>query len=77
MRALDLIREQVARCEAESISILCGPEAILGGLADYSDDPMRFALRANDELTAVRAPLASDTVTSIVGFTEITSGGAL
>jgi hypothetical protein len=39
MYALDLIQERVAWCEAERIAVLCCPEAILGGLADYSENP--------------------------------------
>jgi hypothetical protein len=31
--ALDLVRTQVKRCESECVTILCCPEAILGGLA--------------------------------------------
>jgi hypothetical protein len=46
LHALELIRARVEPCEAEGVSILCCPEAILGGLADYSDDPMRFAIDA-------------------------------
>ena len=34
MEALALIRKRVEWCEAEGVSILCCPEAILGGLAD-------------------------------------------
>ena len=48
MRALDLIREQVARCEEEEISILCCPEAILRGLADFSDNPATFTIQIDD-----------------------------
>jgi predicted amidohydrolase len=43
--AIEFIREQVARCESEGVSILCCPEAILGGLADYSQNPLKFAIR--------------------------------
>ena len=70
--AIELIREQVARCELEAVSILCCPEAILGGLADYSANPYEFAIRTDDgQLDQILAPLASDTVASIVGFTEL------
>ena len=70
--AIHLIQERVAWCESEGVSILCCPEAILGGLADYSEDPARFAIRTdNSQLAKVLAPLASETVTSIVGFTEL------
>jgi predicted amidohydrolase len=78
MRALDLIREQVALCEEEGIPILCCPEAILGGLADFSDNPAPFAIRTdNRQLASVLTPLASDRVTCIVGFTELGCDGAL
>lgn len=76
--ALDLIQERVARCEAEGISILCCPEAILGGLADYAEIPYRFAISAdNGQLDSVLAPLASNTVTTIVGFTELGADRAI
>ena len=72
MDALNLIQERVAWCEAEGVSILCCPEAILGGLADYGDNPVRFSIRTDgDHLSRVFAPLASDSVTTIVGFTEL------
>jgi predicted amidohydrolase len=73
MDALGLIQKRVAWCEAEGVAILCCPEAILGGLADYAENPSEFAIAA-DELDSVFAPLASDTVTTIVGFTEATDG---
>ena len=76
--ALDLVRIQVERCEIEGVTILCCPEAILGGLADYSDNPMDFAIGADSgRLDAMLAPLASSTVTTIVGFTEYAKGGRL
>src|SRR5215469_8218421 len=78
MLALDLIRAQVRRCEAEEIAILCCPEAILGGLADYSEDPARFAMKSgSDQFAAALECMASDTVTSIIGFTELAGDGAL
>lgn len=78
IHALDLIREQVAWCEEEGVSILCCPEAILGGLADSSDNPVTFAIRTdNGQLASVLAPLASDKVTCILGFTELGCDGAL
>ena len=76
--ALGLIRKRVEWCEAQGVAILCCPEAILGGLADYAADPTEFAIDANgDQLTRALAPLASDTVTTIVGFTEMTGTGQL
>jgi predicted amidohydrolase len=78
MDAIGLIRSRVAWCEAEGVSILCCPEAILGGLADYSAHPTQFALAADTgALEAALAPLASDTVTTIVGYTELADGGRL
>ena len=76
MDALGGIRKQIERCEAEQVSILCCPEAILGGLADYAEKPREFAICAG-RLNAVLAPLASDTVTSIVGFTELVDDGRI
>lgn len=76
MQALGLIRTRVEQCEAERISVLCCPEAILGGLADYSEDPAQFAVSA-DRLDATLAPLSSDIVTTIIGFTELGDGGRL
>ncbi|MEX2300897.1 MAG: carbon-nitrogen hydrolase family protein [Bryobacterales bacterium] len=78
MEALELIRTRVKWCEAEGITILCCPEAILGGLADYAAHPNHFAISADaGRLDAVLAPLASNTVTTIIGFTELASGGRL
>jgi hypothetical protein len=76
MHARDLVQARVRECEAEGISVLCCPEAILGGLADYSANPVQLALRSdNGQLASVLAPLASDSVTSIIGFSELTSDG--
>jgi predicted amidohydrolase len=78
MAAIDLIRQQVLRCETEGIEILCCPEAVLGGLADDADRPSALALSVDDgELLTVLSPLASETVTTIVGFTECDSSGRL
>jgi len=78
MEAIALIREQVDRCEAAGVEILCCPEGVLGGLADYALHPAAFAIDAGgDRLDRVLAPLASDTVTTIVGFTEIDRVGRL
>jgi 5-aminopentanamidase len=69
--ALTLIRERVDWCELEGVEVLCCPEAVLGGLADYAPRPHEIAINVEDgELTTVLAPLASDNVTTIVGFTE-------
>jgi predicted amidohydrolase len=78
MDALGLIRTRVEWCEAHCIAILCCPEAILGGLADYAGHPTQFAIAADrGRLVSALAPLASDTVTTIVGFTELADGGLL
>jgi predicted amidohydrolase len=75
---LPLLREQVARCEADGVAVLCCPEGVLGGLADYVGRPADIALAADaGRLDEVLAPLASDTVTTIVGFTEIDRAGRL
>jgi predicted amidohydrolase len=78
MAALELIRARIDWCEAQRVEILCCPEAVLGGLADYADDPVALALsEKSGQLREVLKPLASDTVTTIVGFTEISAGGHL
>src|ERR1044072_1694629 len=72
---LGLIREQIEKCESEGVEILCCPEGVLGGLADYVDRPAAIAVNVQSgELEKLLAPLASDTVTAIVGFTEIDCG---
>ncbi|HEX2205488.1 MAG TPA: carbon-nitrogen hydrolase family protein [Longimicrobium sp.] len=59
------------------MELLCCPEAVLGGLADHAARPAEIAIDVEGgALEAVLAPLASDRVTAIVGFTEI-SGGRL
>lgn len=78
MEAVDLVRRRVEWCEAEGVEILCCPEAVLGGLADYAARPAGIAIDVEGgELEAVLAPLASDLVTSIVGFTEVDGVGRL
>jgi predicted amidohydrolase len=78
LEAIDLIEERVAWCESEGVSILCCPEAVLGGLADYAEYPARFAMRTDDgQLARFLAPLTSDSVTSIVGFTELAANDQL
>jgi predicted amidohydrolase len=77
MAALGLIRARVEWCETEGVGILCCPEAVLGGLADYAAHPAQSAIAAGAGLDSVLAPLASDTVTTIVGFTEVADGGRL
>ncbi|MEP6618611.1 MAG: carbon-nitrogen hydrolase family protein [bacterium] len=76
--ALDLIQEQVTRCEALGVAFLCCPEGALGGLADYVDHPAAIALEvAGGQLLETLAPLASERVTTILGFTEIDADARL
>jgi 5-aminopentanamidase len=76
MAALARIADRVKWCEREGVAILCCPEAVLGGLAD---DGQCFADLAIDGggLQALLAPLASKSVTTIVGFTETAGAGKL
>jgi predicted amidohydrolase len=76
--ALRLLVAQVERCESAGVEILCCPEGVLGGLADYASRPADIAVDADaGELHALLAPLASDRVATIVGFTELGRGGRL
>jgi predicted amidohydrolase len=77
MDAIDLMRRQVKACESRGVAVLCGPEAALGGLADDVRDPAEIAIEVGGPLEAVLSPLASDSVTTIVGFTEVTAEGNL
>lgn len=70
MEAVELIAERVRECERLGVSLLCCPEAILGGLADYCEDPLSFAFASWHDLEGVLSPIASETVTCIVGYTE-------
>jgi predicted amidohydrolase len=71
IEAIELIAAQVRACEAVDVEILCCPEAVLGGLADHSHRPAELAIdAASGQLRTVLAPLASEKVTTIVGFTE-------
>lgn len=75
---LALLREQIVHCESIGATFLCCPEAAIGGLADYTTRPADIALHADSEqLVAIASSLASDTVTSIVGFTEVDGTGTL
>ena len=75
---IGVIRQQLDRCESIGVEILCCPEAVLGGLADYSPQPESVAIDVDSgQLSDVLAPLASKTVTTIVGFTEIDRWGRL
>jgi 5-aminopentanamidase len=76
MDVIGLIREQVNRCESEGVEILCCPEGVLGGLADYASQPTDIAIDVEaGQMQALLAPLASDRVATILGFTEIDQDG--
>ena len=60
MEALPLIRARVAECERRGVEILCCPEAILGGLADFAPEPRSLAIDVEGgELQKILEPLAS------------------
>jgi len=78
MEAVELIRGRIKWCEIEGVEFLCCPEAVLGGLADHAQRPAEFAIDVESgQLQALLAPLASKSVTTIVGFTEIDNAGKL
>ena len=78
MKILGLIREQIDWCQSQEVEILCCPEGVLGGLADYASHPAGIAINIESgQLHALLAPLASDRVAAIVGFTEIDRSGRL
>lgn len=78
IEVLGLIRKQVDWCESKGVEILCCPEGVCGGLADYASRPTDIAIDVEaGQLDALLAPLASDRVATILGFTEIDRGGRL
>jgi len=78
MESLELICDRVKWCETEGVDILCCPEAVLGGLADDAKYPADIAIDVEGgQLAALLAPLASKSVTTIVGFTETAGAGKL
>jgi predicted amidohydrolase len=78
LEALGLIRDRVKWCETEGVDILCCPEAVLGGLADDVQCPVGIAINVESgQLEELLAPLASKSVTAIVGFTETAGTGKL
>ena len=78
MEGLKLIGEQVRACESIGVEILCCPEAVLGGLADYIRRPSDIAIDVSSgRLQSVLSPISSPTVTTIVGFTESCRNGGL
>jgi len=78
MEAIGLIAAQVRTCESIGVTFLCCPEGILGGLADYAIRPYEIAIDVqNGQLQRALTPIASETVTTILGFTEIGDNGRL
>ena len=78
IESLSLIHEQVVWCESNGVEILCCPEGVLGGLADYASQPADIAIDAEaGHLQALLTPLASERVATILGFTEIDRVGRL
>jgi 5-aminopentanamidase len=76
--SLALLRDQVDRCESLGVEILCCPEGVLGGLADYTDHPFDNAIDVEGAAFQKTVQfLASDPVTTIVGFTEMDRSGRL
>lgn len=74
--AVARLAERVRQCENAGVSLLCCPEAALGGLADYAETPDDSAIPSErDALGAKLQPLASRSVAVIVGFTERNSSG--
>jgi len=77
-QAISLIAAQVRICESIGVKFLCCPEAVIGGLADYASRPYEIAIGVqNGPLQRAVTPFASDTVTTILGFTEIGDDGRL
>src|SRR4051812_32946353 len=67
---------RVRECERAGVRLLCCPEGSLGGLADYVDAPDDIAIPADPNVIATQLrPLASLSVTVIVGFTERDASG--
>ena len=52
LEAVDLMRTRVKWCESHGVVILCCPEAILGGLADYAADAREVAIDARGDRLA-------------------------
>jgi predicted amidohydrolase len=72
------IAAKVRWCEANGVQVLCCPEGAVGGLADYAKVPADIALNVdNGQLLSLVGSLASDRVTTILGFSEIASDGQL
>ncbi len=78
MDAVGLIRARIEQCEARGVEILCCPETILGGLADYSGSPRDIAVSLHaDGLYRVLKNFPNSAVATIFGFTELSEDGKL
>ncbi|MEK6323866.1 MAG: nitrilase-related carbon-nitrogen hydrolase [Acidobacteriota bacterium] len=58
MESVELIRKRVDWCESEGVEILCCPEAVLGGLADYAARPTDIAEKADVAVHARNVDIA-------------------
>ena len=74
--AIDAVRHQASRCESNGVAVLCCPEGAIGGLADYVRDPATIVI-PTDRVAHRLAPINSDAVAVIVGFTELGVDGRL
>jgi predicted amidohydrolase len=78
MEAIGLVAQQVRACEFAGVELLCCPEGVLGGLADYTSRPFEIAIGTrNGQLQNLLEPIVSDTVTTVLGFTEMGEDGRL
>src|SRR5262249_19188651 len=78
MEILTSLPDRIRWCEANGAAILCCPEGLLGGLADYAPEPRSAALKVRDgQLARTLAPMASTQVSLIIGFTEDGEDGEL
>ena len=76
--ALDLVCERAEWCASHDVNVLCCPEGLLGGLADYAAEPSSIAIRvASAAFDAVLRRLAHRRLVTIVGFTEDDGHGHL
>jgi predicted amidohydrolase len=73
---VELVREQVSKCAAQEVEFLCCPEGLLGGLADYNPGVTSFNVSSGD-LDPIVVKIPTDSVTTILGFTEIDDLGDL
>jgi predicted amidohydrolase len=70
-----LLRDPLRSSEAQGVKVLCAPEALLGGLADYAPDPAAVAITIPELADRLRSLQSS--VALIVGFTERGPSGCL